>query len=61
MGDIRNGTAYFQRGGEPMKAIVLSRDKVVKIRYNEDDKRNDLLDALMTVQGMEVIDRGYRG
>ena len=44
-----------------MKAIVLSRDKVVKIRYNEDDKLNELLDALMTVPRMEVIDRGYRG
>ena len=44
-----------------MKAIVLSRDKVVKIRYNEDDKLNELLEALITVPGMELIDRGYRG
>ena len=44
-----------------MKAIVLSRDKVVKIRYNKDDKLNDLLDALTTVPGLELIDRGYRG
>ena len=44
-----------------MKAIVLSRDRVVKIRYNEGDKLNDLIDALMTVPGMEVIDRRYRG
>lgn len=44
-----------------MKAIILSRDKLIKIRYNEGDKLNDLLDALMTVQGMEVIDRKYTG
>ena len=44
-----------------MKAIVLSRDKVVKIRYNEDDKLNELLEALTTVPGMELTDRGYRG
>ena len=44
-----------------MKAIVLSRDKVVKIRYNEGDKLTDLLEALMTVPGLEIQDRGYRG
>ena len=43
-----------------MKATVLPRDKVVKIRYSKDDKLNELLDALMTVPGMELIDRGYR-
>ena len=43
-----------------MKAIVLPRDKVVKIRYSKDDKLNELLDALMTVPDMELIDRGYR-
>lgn len=44
-----------------MKAIVLLRDKVVKIRYNEGDNINQLLDALMTVPGMEVINGGYKG
>ena len=44
-----------------MKAIVLSRDRVIKIRYNEDDKLNELLEALITVPGMELIDKGYRG
>lgn len=44
-----------------MKAIVLSRDKVVKIRYNENDNLSELLEALMTVQGLELADRGYRG
>lgn len=44
-----------------MKAIVLSRDKVVKIRLNENDKLNELLAALMTVPGLEIQDRGYRG
>ena len=49
-------------GGEKtMRAIILSRDRVVKIRYNEGDKLNDILDALMTVPGMELIDKGYRG
>lgn len=44
-----------------MKAIVLSRDRVVKIRYNEGDNINKLLDALMTVPGMEVIEGEYKG
>ncbi len=44
-----------------MKAVVLPRDKVVKIRYNETDKLSELLDALMTVPGLEIQDRGYRG
>ena len=44
-----------------MKATVLTRDRVIKIRYNEDDKLNELLEALITVPGMELIDRGYRG
>jgi len=44
-----------------MKAIVFSRDRVVKIRYNEDDKLNELIEALSTVPGLEVIDRGYKG
>ena len=44
-----------------MKAIVSTRDRVIKIRYNEDDKLNELLEALITVPGMELIDRGYRG
>ena len=44
-----------------MKAIILSRDRVVKIRYSEDDKLNELLEALITVPGMELIDKGYRG
>ena len=43
-----------------MKAIVLTRDKVVKIRYDQDDKLNDLLAKLIEVPDMEVIDRGYR-
>ena len=43
-----------------MKAIVLPRDKVVKIRYNENDQLLELLELLTTVLGMEVIDRGYR-
>ena len=44
-----------------MKAIILSRDKVVKIRYNEGDKLSDLLEALMTVPDLEIQDRGYKG
>lgn len=43
-----------------MKATVLSRDKVVKIRYTASEL-NALLDALMTVPGLELQDRGYRG
>ena len=48
-------------GKETMRAIILSRDKVVKIRYNENESINDLLEKLMSVPGMERIDKGYRG
>ena len=46
-----------------MKTIVLTRNKLVKVRYNEDesDKLNDILDALITVPGMKLEDKGYRG
>lgn len=44
-----------------MRAIVLSRDKVVKIRYEENESINDLLEKLMSVPGMELEDKGYRG
>lgn len=44
-----------------MKAIVLPRDRVVKIRYDEDSELNRLMDALSTVPDMDVQDRGYRG
>ena len=49
-------------GGEgTMKCIILKRDKVVKIRYNENESINDLLEKLMSVPGMELEDKGYRG
>lgn len=44
-----------------MKAVVLSRDKVVKIRYNKDSELSRLLDALLTVPDIDLQDRGYRG
>lgn len=44
-----------------MKAMVFSRNKVVKIRYDDADNLTSLLDALLTVPGLEVIDRGYKG
>ena len=43
-----------------MKATVLPRDKVVKIRYSKDDQLLELLELLSIVPDMEVIDRGYR-
>ena len=43
-----------------MRAIILSRDKVVKIRYNENESINDLLEKLMSVPGMELEDKGHR-
>jgi len=46
---------------EKMNAIVLPRDRVVKIRWNEGDNINKLLEMLASVPGMKVIDRRYRG
>ena len=44
-----------------MKAIVLVRDKVVKIRYNEDSELNGLMDALLTVPNLDIRDRKFTG
>lgn len=43
-----------------MKATVLTRDNLVKIRYTESEL-NALLEVLTTVPGLELQDRGYRG
>lgn len=44
-----------------MKAIVFSRDKVVKIRYNNDTELPDLLKELRKIPNMEIKERGYMG
>ena len=43
-----------------MKAIILSRDKVIKIRYN-DTELPDLLKELRKIPNMEIKERGYTG
>lgn len=43
-----------------MKAIVLSRNKVVKIRYS-DPELPDLLEELRKIPNMEIKERGYTG
>ena len=43
-----------------MKAVVLSKDNLVKIRYNDDSELNRLMEALGNVQELDVQDRGYR-
>ena len=42
-----------------MKAIVFSRDKVVKIRYNKDSELPDLLKELRKIPDMEIKEKGY--
>ena len=44
-----------------MKCIILTRDRVVKIRYSEHESINDLLEKLIEVPGLEVVDRKYTG
>ena len=43
-----------------MKAIVMSRDKVIKIRYN-DTELSDPLKELHKTPNMEIKERGYTG
>ena len=43
-----------------MKCIILTRDNLVKIRYNDDSELNRLMEALGNVQDLDVQDRGYR-
>ena len=43
-----------------MNAIVLSRDKVVKIRYNNTEL-TDLLKELRKIPNMEIKEREYTG
>ena len=44
-----------------MKAIVFSRDKVVKIRYNNDSELPDLLNELRKIPNLEIKEKGYTG
>ena len=44
-----------------MRAVVLPRDRVVKIRYEGDAELSRLMEALSTVPDIDVQDRGYRG
>ena len=44
-----------------MKAIVLPRDNVVKIRYNNDTELPDLLKELRKISNMKIKERGYAG
>ena len=43
-----------------MKAMVFSRDKVVKIRYN-DSELPDLLKELRKTPNMKTKEKGYTG
>ena len=44
-----------------MKATAFPRDKVVKIRYNEESELPDLLEELRKIPNMEIKERGYTG
>ena len=44
-----------------MRVMVFPRDKVVKIRYNEDTELPDLLKELRKIPNMEIKEGGYTG
>ena len=44
-----------------MKAMVFSRDKVVKIRYVANSELPDLLKELRKIPNLEIKERGYTG
>ena len=44
-----------------MKAIVFHRDRLVKIRYDNDSELNGIIKALSTVPTLDVDKRGYKG
>jgi len=44
-----------------MKAPVFSRDKVVKIRYDNNSDLPDILAGLRKIPDMEIKERGYTG
>ena len=44
-----------------MRAMIFSRDKVVKIQYDEDTELPDLLKELRKIPNMEIKERGYTG
>ena len=44
-----------------MKAIVFSRDKVVKIRYDNANELPTILVELRKIPNMEIKERGYMG
>lgn len=43
-----------------MKALIFTRDKVVKIRY-DNNELPDLLKELRKIPNMEIKERGYTG
>ena len=44
-----------------MKAMVFSRDKVVKIRYTDNSELPDLLKELCKIPNLEIKEKGYTG
>jgi len=44
-----------------MKAIVFSRNKVVKIRYNDDNELPDLLKELRKIPNLKIKEKRYTG
>jgi len=44
-----------------MKALIFPRDKVVKIRYNNDSELPNLLNELRKIPNMEIKQKGYTG
>lgn len=44
-----------------MKALIFTRDKVVKIRYTEDSELPDLLKELRKIPNLDIDIKGYMG
>ena len=44
-----------------MKALIFTRDKVVKIRYDKDSELSDLLKELRKIPNLDIDVKGYVG
>ena len=44
-----------------MKAIIFTRDKLIKIRYTEDNELPDLLKELRKIPNLDIDIKGYTG
>ena len=58
---VKNAGNMDIKDGRTIKGTAFTRNKIIKIRYNEDTELPDLLKELRKIPNMEIKERGYIG